>query len=84
VVNPKGIFYQRVKIDDASEIIEKTVLNGELLDRLLYTDTLTGAKVTYEHDVPFYKKQRRIVFGMNGQIDPKSLEDYLAIVAIVP
>ena len=79
VVNPKGIFYQRVKIDDASEIIEKTVLNGELLDRLLYTDAQTGAKVTYEHEVPFYKKQRRIVFGMNGQIDPKSLEDYLAI-----
>jgi len=79
VVNPQGIFYQRVKIDDASEIIEKTVLKGELLDRLLYTDTQTGAKVTYEHEVPFYKKQRRIVFGMNGQIDPKSLEDYLAI-----
>jgi NADH-quinone oxidoreductase subunit F len=79
VVNPKGIFYQRVKLDDASEIIEKTVLNGEVLDRLLYTDARTGAKVTYEHEVPFYKKQMRIVFGMNGQIDPKSLEDYLAI-----
>ena len=79
VVNPRGIFYQRVKIDDASEIIERTVLNGELLEKFLYTIPQTGEKIVYEHEVPFYKKQMRLVFGMNGQIDPKILEDYLAI-----
>jgi NADH-quinone oxidoreductase subunit F len=79
VIHPQKIFYQRIGIDDAAEIIEKTVINGEILDRLLYTDPISGEKVIYENEVPFYKKQMRLVFGMNGQIDPKSLEDYLAI-----
>jgi len=79
VIQPKGIFYQRVKLDDAAEIIEKTVLKDEIIDRLVYRDPVTKEKILYEHDVPFYKKQTRIIFGMNGQIDPTSIDDYLAI-----
>jgi len=79
VIHPQKILYQQVKVGDAPEIIEKTVLNGEILDRLLYTDVNTKEKILYEHEIPFYKKQMRLVFGMNGEIDPTSLEDYLAI-----
>jgi NADH-quinone oxidoreductase subunit F len=79
VIHPKQIFYQRVKLDDAAEIITKTVLKDEIIDRLLYRDPVTKEKILYEHDVPFYKKQMRLIFGMNGQIDPASIEDYLAI-----
>ena len=79
VIHPKKIFYRRVGLDDAAEVIQKTVLNGEVLDHLLYTDPISGEKIIYEDDVPFYKKQMRLVFGMNGHIDPTSLEDYLAI-----
>ncbi len=79
VIYPEKVFYRRVGLDDAAEIIHRTVLNGEILDRLLYTDPSSGEKIIHEDDVPFYKKQMRLVFGMNGQIDPTSLEDYLAI-----
>ena len=79
VIHPKGIFYQRVKLDDAAEIITKTVLKDEVIDRLVYRDPVTKEKILYEHDVPFYKKQTRLIFGMNGQIDPTSIDDYLAI-----
>ena len=79
VIHPKQIFYQRVKLDDAAEIITKTVLKDEIIDRLLYRDPVTKEKILYEHDVPFYKKQMRLIFGMNGQIDPSSIDDYLAI-----
>jgi NADH-quinone oxidoreductase subunit F len=79
VIHPKGIFYQRVKVDDAAEIIAKTVLADEIIDRLVYRDPVTKEKILYEHDVPFYKKQTRLIFGMNGQIDPTSIDDYLAI-----
>ncbi|MCP4112870.1 MAG: NADH-quinone oxidoreductase subunit F, partial [Desulfobacteraceae bacterium] len=79
VIHPKKIFYQRIGLDDAAEIIEKTVLNGEIIDRLLYTDPVSGEKIIYENEVPFYKKQMRLVFGMNGHIEPTSLEDYLGI-----
>jgi len=79
VIHPKGIFYQRVKLDDAAEIIAKTVLKDEIIDRLVYRDPVTKEKILHEHDVPFYKKQTRLIFGMNGQIDPTSIDDYLAI-----
>ncbi len=79
VIHPKGIFYQRVKLDDAAEIIAKTVLKDEVIDRLVYRDPVTKEKILHEHDVPFYKKQTRLIFGMNGQIDPTSIDDYLAI-----
>ena len=79
VIHPQKIFYQRVSLDDAAEIIEKTVVKGGVIDRLVYTDEDSGKKLLYEHEVPFYKKQTRLVLGMNSRIDPTSLEDYLAV-----
>ncbi|MBI4722329.1 MAG: 4Fe-4S binding protein [Candidatus Stahlbacteria bacterium] len=79
VIRPKDIFYQRVKPEDVPEIISETIIKGNIIDHLLYTDPATGKKITYEHEVPFYKKQKRIIFGNNGYIDPKSIDDYIAI-----
>jgi NADH-quinone oxidoreductase subunit F len=79
VIHPQKILYQRVKPEDAEEIISKTAKNGEIIERLLYEHPVTGEKIAREADVPFYKLQRRIIFGNNGNIDPTSIEDYLAI-----
>jgi len=79
VIGPKRIFYQRVKPDDIPEIISETVLEGKIIERLLYVDPLTDEKIIYEPDVPFYKKQKRIILGANGDIDPSEIEDYIAI-----
>jgi len=79
VVYPQKIFYQRVGLNDAGEIIDKTVLGGEIIERLLYVDPTTNEKIVYEHDCPFYKKQTRLVFGMNGLINPTRVEDYIAV-----
>ena len=79
VIKPENIFYQWVKVEDVAEIISETVLKGNIIDRLLYTDPNTGKKVTLEQEVPFYKKQRRLVFGNNGLIDPNNIDDYLAL-----
>ncbi len=76
VIYPKKIFYQRVAIEDVSEVISETILKGNLVDRLLYVDPDTKEKVVYEDDVPFYKKQKRLIFGNNGVIDPKNIDDY--------
>ena len=79
VIYPKKIFYQQIKMDDVPDIIEKTLLNGEVIDRLLYKEPATKKRIALEEEVPFYKKQMRLVFGMNGLIEPTSIEDYLAI-----
>ena len=75
VVRPRGVFYKRVKPEDAAEILQKTVKSGELVERLLYE--AGGQQVVCEHDVPFYKKQHRIALRLNGLIDPMSIEDYI-------
>ncbi len=79
VIHPEGIFYPKVKIEDVQEIVSDTILKKKLINRLLYIDPNTGEKIIYEKDVLFYKKQRRIIFGNNGLIDPQNIDDYLAV-----
>ncbi len=79
VIQPEGIFYQRVQLSDIKEIIEQTIRNKKIIDRLLYADPRTKEKIIKEKEVPFYKKQKRIIFGNNGFIDPKDIRDYIAL-----
>jgi len=77
VLLPEQIFYPGVEVEDVEEILEKTVLRGELIERLLYVDPTSGKKFAYEYQVPFYAGQQRNVFRYNGKIDPISIEDYV-------
>lgn len=79
VLHPKKILYQKVKPENCREIFEETILKGKILESLLYVHPATGEKITHEDEVPFYKKQMRIIFGNNGNIDPSSIEDYIAV-----
>ncbi len=79
VIDPGEICYLQVSTDDVAEIVERTIDGGEVIERLLYADPTTGERTTAESDIPFYKHQERMVFGPNRTIDPKSIEDYLAI-----
>ena len=78
VIFPEEICYLRVKPEDVTEIVSETLLNGKIIDRLLYEDE-NGQKLTHESDIPFYKLQNRIVFGNNKYVDPQNIEDYLAL-----
>jgi NADH:ubiquinone oxidoreductase subunit F (NADH-binding)/(2Fe-2S) ferredoxin/Pyruvate/2-oxoacid:ferredoxin oxidoreductase delta subunit len=79
VIQPEKICYFQIKPEDIPEIVSQTIKEKKVVERLLYTDPATGEKIVHEHDIPFYKYQERIVFGSNGSIDPKSIDDYLAI-----
>ena len=79
VVHPEGVFYPQVKVDHIPEIVEKTIKQGGLVDSLLYKDPVTKKKIPYEHMIPFYKLQQRVIFGKNGMIEPTSIEDYIAV-----
>jgi len=78
VVEPGGIFYQRVEEPDVAEIFRETVLGGRVVQRLLYEDPGTGKKAKEAEDIPFYKVQERIVLAGNGRIDPTKITDYIA------
>ena len=78
VVHPQGVFYPRLKPRDIAEIVETSVVGDGVVERLLYRDPATGEAVALEKDVPFYAGQTRLVRGINGFIDPTSIDDYLA------
>jgi len=79
VVGPQGILYVRVAPEDVPEIFERTVLKGEVVERLLATDPITGERAVREQDVPFYKHQTRLVLRHCGHINPARIEDYIAL-----
>ncbi len=79
IIHPECIFYPNVNPKNVTKVISETVVKGKILNELLYVDPVSGKKITYEHDIPFYKKQLPIVFGNNSKIDPTSIEDYIAI-----
>jgi len=77
IIFPEGIFYQHLKPKDAEEIIEKTIILGKIIDRHLYKDPESGEVYTYQKDIPFYKKQMRLLLGDNPFIDPANIDDYV-------
>jgi NADH-quinone oxidoreductase subunit F len=78
VVHPKGVFYPRLKAKDMADIVETSVVNDDVVERLLYRDPATGEAIALEKDVPFYAGQTRLVRALNGTIDPTSIDDYLS------
>lgn len=79
VIFPREICYVKVKPEDVSEIVSRTVAKGEIIDRLLYEDPISGEKVVKDPDIPFYKRQKRLILGNNKYIDPTDIEDYIAL-----
>jgi NADH-quinone oxidoreductase subunit F len=75
-VDPDGIFYQEVSTEDVPEIVSRTLLKGQLVERLLYHnngDVLPRAEL-----IPFYVNQTRKVLRNCGQVDPKNIGHYIA------
>jgi NADH:ubiquinone oxidoreductase subunit F (NADH-binding)/(2Fe-2S) ferredoxin/Pyruvate/2-oxoacid:ferredoxin oxidoreductase delta subunit len=79
VIHPEKICYFQISPSDIPEIIAETIKEGKIVERLLYMDPVTGEKIVHEDDIPFYKYQNRLVFGSNGSVDPKNIDDYIAI-----
>ena len=77
-VLPDGIFYTKVKPKDVKDIVETTLIKGQILHRLLYIEPnlLKVCKETSE--IPFYQKQRRFVLNNCGVIDPEDIREYIA------
>ncbi len=76
-IAPHGFLYAKVKPEDAAEIVEETVINGKVVERLLLSDELSGAKYEKRSDVPFYKNQTNILMDDCGFIDPGEIREYI-------
>jgi len=79
VIFPQEICYVKVKLEDVPEIVSATLAQGRVIERLLYEDPVIGKKITKDPDIPFYKNQMRIVFENNKYINPREIDDYIAL-----
>lgn len=77
-IYPDNVMYVGVKPQDAAEIIQKTVVNDEVIDRLLYVNPANKQKGKIISDIPFYAMQNRLVLGECGIVDPESIEEYIS------
>ena len=78
LVSVGDIFYTKVKPEDVAEIVEKTLLKGEVIDRLLYHNPANDQKAETVAEIPFYSKQKRILLGDCGRINPEDINEYIA------
>ena len=74
---PEDTLYRMVRMEDVEEIIEKDIIGGEVVERLLYVDPATKEKVAKQDDITFYKKQVRVALNACGKIDPENMEEAL-------
>jgi len=78
IVEPEDLFYCRVEEADIDEIVDKTLVNNEVIDRLLFEDPQKKEKAKTFHDIDFYNKQQRLVLKNCGHINPENIDEYLA------
>ena len=76
-VEPDGILYTRVKPEDVAEIVETTLKNHQVIERLLYEDAASGERCRGQGEIPFYKQQQRTVLLECGRIDPDDIREYI-------
>jgi NADH-quinone oxidoreductase subunit F len=76
-IEPQGWLYIKVKPEDCAEIVAETIVGGRLIERLAYKKN--GQVYPTQEEIPFYKKQTRLVLEHCGHIDATSLNEYLAM-----
>lgn len=77
IVYPEGAFYSRVTVDDIPEIVSEHLVNGNVVTRLLYEETVDGEKILPLNETKFYKKQHRIALRNCGVIAPECIDEYI-------
>jgi NADH-quinone oxidoreductase subunit F len=77
VILPEEICYGRLKPEDIPAIVEKTIVKNKVIDSLAYADPKTGRRFPIQKDIPFYRKQMRLLTEDNLRINPERIEDYI-------
>lgn len=78
IFHPENIFYTGVKPEDAPDIIHKTVINKQIIDRLLYHEPERAAGIEKFTEIPFFAGQQRTALRHVGSVNPLDMGDYIS------
>lgn len=76
-IEPYNYIYIKVKEEDCEEMFNETILHGRPVERLMYHKD--GIVYRQQEEIPFYKKQTRLVLKNCGHIDAENINEYLAV-----
>lgn len=76
-IYPEDTLYHAIKVSDVKRIVEEDLINGKVIEDLLYVDPNTNKKCIKQEDIPFYQKQLRIALHGCGVINPEDLNEAL-------
>lgn len=74
-IYPEDTLYHAIKVSDVKRIVEEDLINGKVIENLLYVDPNTNKKCIKQEDIPFYQKQLRIALHGCGVINPEDLNE---------
>ena len=75
-IEPQGILYTKVQLEDCDEIFHRTIEKGDIIRHLLFKQD--GIEYKKQEDIPFYKKQTRNVLKNCGHIDAEHIQEYIS------
>lgn len=76
-IEPGGVLYTKVKVEDAQEIVDALINKKPPVERLLYKHPVTGKIYAEESEIPFYKHQSRNVLSNCGVLNPEDIREYV-------
>ena len=73
---PEETLYTKVKTTDVQEIFDTDIIGGEVVEHLLFVDPVTNQKAKKQHEINFYRLQKRdIALRGNGDINPEDIDE---------
>jgi NADP-reducing hydrogenase subunit HndC len=77
IVQPDGIFYQRIEKKNIPHLVEEHLLKGRPVKDLMYVPAPEEKPVPKMMEIDFFKHQRLIILRNRGRLDPENIEEYI-------
>jgi NADH:ubiquinone oxidoreductase subunit F (NADH-binding)/(2Fe-2S) ferredoxin/NAD-dependent dihydropyrimidine dehydrogenase PreA subunit len=78
IVQPEGIFYEKLKAENIPYLVEEHFLKGRPVKKFFHKDQASAETIPVMGDIPFYSRQQLIVLKNRGAIDPEQIDEYIA------
>ncbi len=78
LVQPEGIFYQKLTVKDVPELVEEHFLKGRPVKRLFFVESQSKETIPEMNDIPFFANQVYRAMKNKGAIDPEVIDEYIA------
>ncbi len=77
IVGKKKVFYIKMDINKAKEVIEEHLIKGNIVEKYLFFDMENKKRVMSYDDIPFIARQERQILKTSPFTNPESLDDYI-------